>query len=256
MYQAINADGFINNYMDAFANAYFPNESNAPRFTGISIKNEVSRKFEDEKIVNYYLKEGKIDKNVVAWKAGRLLLESGKYVPQMNKKGDCLNGYGIPIKEDKLNDYLVFVSEKYKRITDKSNFMYVYQSLISQKNVPRNFGSIYIINLIYFLSKGRYPIYDKFAHKALKALYMGKNPCEIFVGDAPGKYEANKVVNMYQEYLWFLDKVFPGEKRTIGLTENESKESFLSRKIDRALWVYGHATKKIPEEELKEYSRR
>ncbi len=80
------------------------------------------------------------------------------------------------------------------------------------------------------MTKGKYPVYDSFAHKALKALYMKKAPFEIFSGIAPGKYDVDKVINMYNEFLWLLNELF--DTYTI------------DRKLDRALWVYGHATDK------------
>ena len=98
--------------------------------------------------------------------------------------------------------------------------------MVQDTSVPKNFGSVYIINLIYFLSKGKFPIYDKFAHKAAKALFMEKQPNEVYVGSAPEKNDIKNVVNLYNEYLWLLEKLF----------HNYS----IDRITDRALWVYGH----------------
>lgn len=242
----LNKDNW-KDYQKDLANAYFPKEEDAPKLTGISIKNDISRTFEDKTIVGNYLKNGITNETVVAWKAGRLVeaKDDIKYIPQTSKEKNYLNGYGKPIKKEELDKYLKFVNEEYKKIENKSDFSCVYNSLVSEKNVPRNFGSVYIINLIYFKSKGTFPIYDKFAHKAVKALHMNKSPHEIFVGDAPGKYEVNKVVNMYQEYVWLLDEVFPEGQKQIGITGDENQEVYISRELDRALWVYGHATKGI-----------
>lgn len=64
----------------------------------------------------------------------------------------------------------------------------------------KQFGTVYIITLIYFLSKGKYPIYDKFAHKAIMAIDSNRNPMDITVASPPDKSSVAKVINMYTEY--------------------------------------------------------
>lgn len=171
--------------------------------------------------------KGIIDDIVVAWKAGRLKRKGGNYEIEM-KDGNYLNGYGRTIKSNELKDYL----NKVRKIDsiDEEKFEIEYKKYLDAGPVPDNFGAVYIINLMYFKSSGKWPIYDKFAHKALKAILMQKSPGEIWVGDAPLKAETDKVTNMYLEYCWLLNCLF-GSKA-------------IDRKIDRALWVYGHATKR------------
>ena len=55
---------------------------------------------------------------------------------------------------------------------------------------------------------------------------MEKRPNQVYVGPAPSKEKVADVMNMYSEYIWLLEKLF-GNKN-------------IGRKIDRALWVYGH----------------
>ena len=88
---------------------------------------------------------------------------------------------------------------------------------------------MYLITVLYFKSNKKYPIYDYYAHRAVKALYLNKNPEEIFVGAAPDKNEIGKVLAMYKEYVFLLEQVF-------GYSD-------IGRDLDRALWVYGHAKK-------------
>ena len=49
----------------------------------------------------------------------------------------------------------------------------------------------------------------------------------FFVGEVTSKNDVGNVVNLYEEYIWLLKKIF-GKKNT-------------NRKTDRALWVYGNA---------------
>lgn len=227
---------WFNQNIKLFSNAYFdkdnaivhsPEEKQLLNDLGIKkLNNNITQKYEEETIEGY-LNNGDINEVVVAWKAGRLKKEGDNYEIEM-KDGNYLNGYGRIIKSNVLKDYL----NKVPKIDsiDEEKFEIEYKKYLDAGPVPDNFGAVYIINLMYFKSSGKWPIYDKFAHKALKAILMEKSPGEIWVGDAPLKAETDKVTNMYLEYCWLLNCLFG------------SKE--IDRKIDRALWVYGHATKR------------
>ena len=95
-------------------------------------------------------------------------------------------------------------------------------------------GPVYAQTLLYFISKGKYPIYDKCAQIALKAYEEN-----IFPGNAV-KYEelppdnpekADKIIN---NYTCLIRKAF-----SLNGTELDTIVKKY-RKIDRALWVYGH----------------
>ena len=171
-----------------------------------------------------FLEKRMIHECVFAWKAGTLIKEKGKYIPR-EKNGKYINGYGREIDKKELHSYLDRVSNK--KIDLEEEFYTIYGDLFKLAP-PKHFGAVYMINLLFFLSGSEWPIYDKFAHKAAKALFIHKEPNEIYVGEAPAKDKINDVVNMYSEYIWLLEKLF-GHKS-------------IKRKTDRALWVYGHTT--------------
>lgn len=109
---------------------------------------------------------------------------------------------------------------------------------LAKRDNPRDFlntirkdfkglGTVYILTLLFFLSGGKHPIYDQFAHKAAKAIILNKSPNDIYVGPAPDKKETDKILSMYNEYRWLLSQIFGN--------------SNIERKQDRALWVYGHS---------------
>ncbi len=235
----------FNEHRNEFEKAYFREIT----IKGIEIKNNLKR--EDEDKIIRYLNNGIINDTVVAWKAGRLIKEADILKPKM-KDGDYLNGYGKKIKKNHLLDYLDEVSKNWKEhnLDKEEEFAKIYNTIIDAvQEIPDNFGCVYIINLIFFLSKGKWPIYDKFAHKAIKAIKMNKRPSEIYVGEAPSKaivkdkcIEANPdVINMYSEYIWLLNDVFKEE------IHKDKSVMFISRELDRALWVYGHASDKYDE---------
>lgn len=95
-------------------------------------------------------------------------------------------------------------------------------------------GSVYAITLLYFITKGEYPIYDRFAHIALKQIESGASFDNI-IQDAALRQEfhanSTKIETLYDDYqkcyIHRLTKIFGEEFKT-------------NRDIDRALWVYGH----------------
>ena len=96
-----------------------------------------------------------------------------------------------------------------------------------------NIGTVYLITLLYFISKAKYPIYDKFAWLALQAIKREENPAnntgikykELPSKDSVGFYSLCE--NEYADYICDLERIFGKEYQT-------------NRNIDRALWVYGH----------------
>ena len=160
---------------------------------------------------------------IVSWKAGNLkdLEQPIKYY----------NGYGKSIDKNQLEKYLILINQKADDIRNKAKnpdnatLLDIYQNMLPE--VPKYFGSVYILNLLYFITKGQLPIYDKFAHKALIALSTGVSPGEVTVKPAPAKDSKKSVIKMYTEYIHLLESLF-GQKD-------------ISRSLDRALWVYGHS---------------
>ena len=107
---------------------------------------------------------------------GRLETIDGRIEP-VKKQGNYLNEYGITVSSEELITYINIVNNMKLDFTSIDEFENVYNSLL--KGCPNNFGTVKIINFIYFKSKQMWPIYDRFAHKAAKAIFMGKNPSQI-----------------------------------------------------------------------------
>ena len=92
-------------------------------------------------------------------------------------------------------------------------------------------GTVYLVTLLYFISRGKYPIYDRFAKIAVDAIIGDKRPGEAIVyKDLPDK-KSKAFDTLYDEYL--LDY----SRNLYSIFKDEYKEN---RDIDRALWVYGH----------------
>ena len=93
-------------------------------------------------------------------------------------------------------------------------------------------GTVYLITLLYFISCGKYPIYDRFAWMAVQAICGDKKPGEaIAVTELPWKnsHAFERVFDTYMvPFMEQLESVF-------GTACQECRD------VDRALWVYGHA---------------
>ncbi len=135
-------------------------------------------------------------------------------------------------KEDfpigKIAYYLVSDMDNLKDLAKKDDPREFFETFC--KRSFKGLGTVYIFTLLFFLSGGKYPIYDQFAHKAAKAIVLDKNPNDVFVGYSPSKTEIDKALSMYNEYRWLLSLIFGDES--------------IERDQDRALWVYGHSKDK------------
>lgn len=188
-------------YIDEFESLYFKNRR---RINGITIPDDKRTLQDVEQKACEYEKSGKVDLWIAAWKMGRL-----NYDGEVVKKSDnvILNGYGKEICAKELCEYLKNIdSEHIFELIEKCDYEQAYQDLVD--TAPKNFGTVYIISLMHFISKGKIPIYDKFAHTAVKAIYSRVNPNMIYVGNPPGKNETRKATNLLREYMWLLNEVF------------------------------------------------
>jgi hypothetical protein len=102
---------------------------------------------------------------------------------------------------------------------------------------PDGIGTVYIITILFFLSHGMYPIYDRFAMAALEAYDNGILPAtgsSISLEPIPLKTdEGFKAIcepnGFYRNYVDRLNRLgydYSGDRR-----------------LDQALWVYGHGFK-------------
>lgn len=92
-------------------------------------------------------------------------------------------------------------------------------------------SSVYAITVLYFLTRGENPIYDRFAQTAVDAI-INKTPfgqkiiyCELS--------NAKKGINLLKRYKERYADSFAQIKGAFGKEVSE-------RDIDRALWAYGH----------------
>jgi len=93
----------------------------------------------------------------------------------------------------------------------------------------KGFGHVYILTVLFFATRGQYPIYDRFAHIAALAIDQG-----LPLGSCVHYREGQKWSD-YQQYknlLVSIARTFPQQPGNVSV--------LISRPFDRALWVYGH----------------
>ncbi|MGA9040362.1 MAG: hypothetical protein WB421_07495 [Terriglobales bacterium] len=108
---------------------------------------------------------------------------------------------------------------------------YLFNMVRRQLPQVKGFGYVYILTLQFFITHGKFPIYDKFAHVAALAIDQGLSPAsppKSYV-----KYGLTKWSD-YDNYMNLLARIRNAYQQQAG------SPMFISRDLDRALWVYGH----------------
>lgn len=219
-------------------------------FKYLNSKNRSSRSVENEikTILDNGIKnddEGKSEiAKILAWKIGKIDHHKSEeekefvYISDW-QNAEKLEGVKIvgkyPIK--KAVEYILENKEELSKKDPKS-----FLNELKDKDIFKGIGTVYMTTLLYFLSKGKYPIYDRFAHQAAKAIYLEVNPNDVYVGFAPDKTQIGNFLKMYNEYCWLLKQIFSEYNKKKAENLPESFEDYsITREQDQALWVYGHA---------------
>lgn len=201
----------------------------------------------------------------MAWKLGKIRHGDSdakeKFVYQKGEKGD--NGWRDDSEWQELDDdgwdaaEVVTISStdgnKFK-LGKLANYLYKNRERLEEKALSNEgakevlaelkgldihgLGPVYSVTLLYFLSRGRYPIYDQFAKRGLMAIDEGVaprkktlNPSELpnvdkdKIGDA--------ILGDGTSYREYAGRIHEIEKEIEGC-------GLKNRDLDRALWTYGH----------------
>ena len=252
---------YVKDFIDTYHKYYY---------SGYTITDEVVEKYgipknlnqTDEKLEKYIiskLEKGIYDEETFAWKAGRAKWKNDAFDYNPPLPNEWVNGNGGKIKISRegdvfnKDDFVTYLKNNKISVDnnefDKEDVRKQLFISIKEKYHLYNYGTVNIINQMFFLSKGAIPLYDYYAHLGVKALFMKKSPLEIYISDAPSKDAHPKgknkqkndfymAVNLLEEYIWLLKEVFPKE------IHKDGNIMYISRELDQALWVYGHATEK------------
>jgi len=137
---------------------------------------------------------------------------------------DLSNPYGNQIKGLRCYiDRVLDLQDDLRKLLvsyDTASSREAYQKLL-RLNLPDNFGAVKILSLLYLFSNREVPLLTSPSNKAVADL-AGLS----VIGDADKKEDVSQIAANMDEYIRRLESLF-GTHR-------------LERKLDRALWVYGH----------------
>lgn len=144
------------------------------------------------------------------------------------KTGIKAQDFMIPVKTKSDEKYinLKAISNSLPQVATPKSF--------SEMEKIVNVGPVYRITLLFFASKGNYPIYDRFVDYALKAIQSKEDSIpykKIYKAEDLSDNFQYKYENIYIESLKTLVK-----DTNIHYCGNADED----RRLDRALWVYGH----------------
>lgn len=128
------------------------------------------------------------------------------------------------------------VIEKNSRKTDADILRSMILECADNKEI-RHMGVVYTIAVVYFMTQGRFPIYDKYAHIALLTLTNGENG-KLYSDErirpySPAEAAGEKRFEKYHDYRILSDAVY----KTFRIRFDNAEDL---RRVDKALWAYGH----------------
>lgn len=193
-----------------------------------------------EEIIEHILKNGISDKEdvkkILAWKIGKVDHKKSEkeqdfcFTKDWEETGmQNLKTRYHTLDLDPISSYITDNCDELRQlsITDPQEVLNRLSAIET-----KGLGTTYLITLLYFISGGKVPIYDRFAAMALEAITHDRKPGEwIHINKLPdkdSKKRSGKVIDNYIE---------PYKMQLIDIFEDK----WQCRDIDRALWVYGHS---------------
>lgn len=234
---SISKDEFI----EMYNKSYF---CSAERVVKGVTQNSKVAETEIERILNEGIKTTNDVINILAWKIGKIKHkdtdENGKITFSKDWEDPYhFNIYRYGKKWEEIKEFVEYIVKHIDRLylTSKDSPQEVLNEL--GKKAKNGIGPVYLITLLYFISKGQYPIYDRFAYIALQEIKNGAEPftTKIEPQTLPNK-TSKKFKSVYEDYI---EPYMQDISLVFGSDYNSSIEEYTN--IDRALWVYGHAFK-------------
>ncbi|HOF12966.1 MAG TPA: hypothetical protein PLZ38_08895 [Spirochaetota bacterium] len=209
----------INQFIQYYEQYYFLGTPNVGR--RITNRNKTNH-FIEKKIQNILQRGIAINDIVfiIAWKIGAIDhgLSNNRVVYKYNFNNTLQFKTRFNVIDVKL--IVNYIINNFVTLININNPHTLFQNLFNNRGLNSNFGLVYCISLIYFFTQGQYPIYDKYVHIAINA-FLNNVP--------PNNQIGYQQINQWKDYINFINQL----TRIFG---NQN----IGRKIDRALWVYGH----------------
>lgn len=224
----IEKDDFVVLYNDSY---FLGSQSLVP---GVSRNSRFVEK-EIDAILESGIKEEKDVAKILAWKIGKI-----KHVESENAQEFCyasdwtdaenlsVTRYGRSFDLKGIASYIVENITTLEKLSE-----YDPQGVLNNlRDVgTKGIGTVYLITLLYFISRGRYPIYDRFAMMALSAIDNDVQPGGLVEYKDPPSKDSKKFAGVFDNYMNPYISI---------MTKLFGDDALKNRDVDRALWVYGH----------------
>ncbi|MFA6551309.1 MAG: hypothetical protein WCV41_02145 [Patescibacteria group bacterium] len=217
--QEINKNEWIDEFQPFY---YLDGPTHGKRIT---IANQSSEFI--EKKIEKILKDGLQIKDfplIIAWKIGAINHSASEYQRAIIFKNNFSLSFLFKTHFYQINskDIINYCQENFDNLINNNENTDIEKLLKSLlKKSGQGIGIVCCISLIFFLTRGRWPIYDKYANIALDAILSNKKP-----GESVRYRQINSWRDYYEIYIKNITEIF-------GIQN-------IPRDIDRSLWVYGH----------------
>ncbi len=231
-------------FLAEYEDSYYIDDQSVPALCCLRRTNRAVEE-EIEGILDGGFKGEEDVKKVLAWKVGRVDHRASGEGFVYTKEWQPLHPEAYRGRRFDFDVIVKRVLEVQERGIDDPDEIVAYLA----KAGARGVGPVYLLTLLYFLTRGRHPIYDHYAAQAANALCEGVSPGAIDERrrSVPLDEEACKLVRprslpedptmllapggAYQRFVEKVEGLFGRE------VVSDASEY---RRIDRALWVYGH----------------
>lgn len=231
----ISAKEFVEIYNSGY---FLGNSRPIPRVT----QNSTVAESEMERILQEGIRKPTDVYKIMAWKVGKIRHADSDMANKIvyaanwvNAESGVVKNYRFRLDMRRFAENIVANIEHLEKIAEMDPQAVLNQLKAGEVSAPKGIGTVYLITLLYFISHGKWPIYDRFAMMALMAITEEKKPGDtVSFSDLPEKSseEFGSVMDLCkQEYIGRLISVF-------------GEEYNCNRNVDRALWVYGHQFKR------------
>lgn len=207
----------------------------AQRLVKGTIQNSRYTEKEIDELLRNGIKTKKDVMHILAWKIGKIKHqesnESNKWVFSKGCENTEDGRMKIYRKEIDFNEFAEYIVGNIAELQEQS--ISQPQEVLNKLKckAPSGIGTVYLITILYFLSKGEYPIYDRFAKIAVDAIKSGVIPGEYVQYNELPEKNSKKFNCLMDEIISFKEDI-----ESIFCDEYGK-----SRDVDRALWVYGHS---------------
>ncbi len=268
----------VNNFVDLYKNFYFyhDDEKETPKIEDYKCPNNVNRScYWIEKIIMDILHTEKdwTKKDVIrilAWKTGNI---NHRKAEEDKNNPHCFQNYYykdwsedecyIKLKKckkqkmDSFAEIIIKLRKEYaskiqkpgyckdsnKRFSDVASSVW---KILVEKNDIAGIGPVILLTLLFFITKGECPIYDRFAMAALLSI-DAENSKKNEKGD-------HNIIYLPGDIIYLESLPEKGDDKFKGLLANDDSiyckyydllkkyfdKEIINRNVDRALWVYGH----------------